>query len=113
MTDIEAAVEQVSFKLIVSDFAVRVVVLMVFVIMLGFGIIVLILFFYVCLFGVSYDVVSLLISAFAFMRLVADLVVGPIVDRYGECFCSVVGVLTVGVSAALAGVATNFTLVVV
>lgn len=113
MTETEAAAEKVSFKLIVSDPAVRVVVLMVFVIMLGFGIIAPILPLYARSFGVSYDAASLLISAFAFMRLVADPVVGPIVDRYGERRCSVVGVLTVGVSAALAGVASNFTLVVV
>src|SRR5205809_4438848 len=113
MSDRATTAPKVTFRLIVSDPPVRVVVLIVFVIMLGFGIIAPILPLYARSFGVSYDAASLLISAFAFMRLVADPVVGPIVDRYGERLCSVVGVLTVGVSAALAGVASNFTLVVV
>ena len=113
MTDTDAAAEKVSFKLIVSDPAVRVVVLIVFVIMLGFGIIAPILPLYARSFGVSYKAASLLISAFAFMRLVSDPVVGPIVDRYGERLCAMTGVLAVGVSAVLAGLASNFPLVVI
>lgn len=104
---------KVSFRLIVSDPPVRVVVLIVFVIMLGFGMIAPILPLYARSFGVSYDAASLLISAFALMRLVADPVVGPLVDRYGERICSMTGVVIVGVSAVLAGLATSFPLVVV
>src|SRR6266542_1166565 len=113
MTAAEAGSGKGSFRLIVSDPAVRVVVLIVFVIMLGFGIIAPILPLYARSFGVSYDAASLLISAFAFMRLVSDPIVGPIVDRYGERLCAMTGVVAVGVSAVLAGLASNFPLVVV
>jgi MFS family permease len=113
MNDPGTEAQKISFRLIISDPAVRVVVLLVFVIMLGFGIIAPILPLYARSFGVSYDAASLLISAFAFMRLVADPVVGPIVDRYGERLCAMTGVLMVGVSAALAGTASSFPLVVV
>src|SRR5918996_2632487 len=113
MSDQAPETEKVSFWLIVSDPPVRVVVLIVFVIMLGFGMIAPILPLYARSFGVSYDAASLLISAFAFMRLVADPVVGPLVDRYGERLCSMTGVVIVGVSAVLAGLATSFPLVVV
>src|SRR6266498_1850652 len=113
MTAAEAGSGKGSFRLIVSDPAVRVVVLIVFVIMLGFGIIAPILPLYARSFGVSYNAASLLISAFAFMRLVSDPVVGPIVDRYGESLCAMTGVLAVGVSAVLAGLASNFPLVVI
>jgi MFS transporter, DHA1 family, multidrug resistance protein len=113
MSDAKAEAQKVSFRLIVSDPPVRVVVLIIFVIMLGFGMIAPILPLYARSFGVSYDAASLLISAFAFMRLIADPVVGPLVDRFGERLCSVTGVVIVGVSAALAGLATSFPLVVV
>jgi MFS family permease len=107
----EPPVEKVSVRLILGDPAVRIVVLIVFVIMLGFGIIVPILPLYARSFGVSYDVASLLISGFAFARLVFDPVAGPIVDRRGERLSAMTGVLFVGVSALLAGLARSFPLV--
>src|SRR5262245_6132978 len=108
----EHAHEKVSLRLILSDRTVRVVLLIVFVIMLGFGIIAPILPLYARSFGVSYGTASLLISAFAFARLIFDPVAGPIVDRYGERVSAIVGVTVVGVSAFLAALATNFPLVV-
>jgi MFS family permease len=108
----EAPGEKVSLRLILGDPAVSVVVLIVFVIMLGFGIIAPILPLYARSFGVSYDVASLLISAFAFARLVFDPIAGPIVDRRGERLSAMTGVLFVGVSAAAAGLAKSFPLVV-
>jgi MFS family permease len=113
MSDHGTEAAKVTFRLIVSDPAVRVVVLIVFVIMLGFGIIAPILPLYARSFGVSYEAASLLISAFAFTRLLSDPVVGPIVDRFGERVCSIIGVTIVGVSAIFAGLATSFPLVVV
>jgi MFS family permease len=103
---------KVSARAIVSDPAVRVVLLMVFVIMLGFGLIAPILPLYARSFGVSYETASLLISAFAFARLVFDPVAGPIVDRIGERLSATLGVAVVGVSALLAGLAPNFALAV-
>jgi MFS transporter, DHA1 family, multidrug resistance protein len=108
----ESPGEKVSVRLILGDPAVRVVVLIVFVIMVGFGIIAPILPLYARSFGVSYDAASLLISAFALARLVFDPIAGPIVDRRGERLSAMTGVLFVGVSAAAAGLARSFLLVV-
>jgi MFS family permease len=108
----EGTAEKVSLRQILGDPAVRIVVLLVFVIMLGFGIIAPILPLYARSFGVSYDVASLLISAFALARLVFDPIAGPIVDRRGERLSAMIGVLFVGVSALLAGLAKSFALVV-
>ena len=108
-----SAHEKVSFWLILSDPAVRVVMLVVFVVMIGFGIIAPILPLFAQSFGVSYDAVGLLISAFAFTRLFFDLVAGPIVDRYGERLAASFGLVFVGVSSVLTGLAPNFTLAVI
>src|SRR5262245_40581713 len=104
--------EKVTVRQILGDPAVRVVVLIVFVIMLGFGVIAPILPLYARSFGVSYDAASLLISAFAFARLVFDPFAGPIVDRRGERVSAMTGVVFVGASALLAGLANSFGLVV-
>jgi MFS family permease len=104
--------EKVSLRVILRDPAVRVVLLIIFVVMLGFGLIAPILPLYARSFGVSYGTASLLISAFAFARLIFDPVAGPMVDRFGERLSAVVGVMAVGVSALLAGLATSFPLVV-
>jgi len=108
----EAPAEKVSLRQILTDRAVRIPVLIVFVIMLGFGLIAPILPLYARSFGVSYDAASLLISTFAFARLVFDPIAGPVVDRYGERWCAMTGVMFVGVSSLLAGLARSFPLVV-
>jgi DHA1 family multidrug resistance protein-like MFS transporter len=107
-----AADQKAGFRVIVADPAVRVVILIIFVIMLGFGIIAPILPLFARSFGVGYETASLLISAFAFARLIFDPIAGPIVDRFGERITSMAGVVIVGVSAFLAGLAPNFALAV-
>ena len=108
----ESSEEKVSARQILADPAVRIPILIVFVIMLGFGIIAPILPLYARSFGVSYDAASLLISAFAFARLIFDPFAGPVVDRFGERLCAMTGVVFVGVSSLLAGLAGSFPLVV-
>jgi MFS family permease len=81
-------------------------------VMLGFGIIAPILPLYARSFGVSYQTASLLISVFAFSRLLFDPVAGPIIDRYGERRSAIAGVVIVGVSAFLSGLAPTFLLAV-
>lgn len=99
--------------MIIGDPALRVLMLVVFVIMLGFGIIAPILPLFARSFGVSYGSAGLLISAFAFTRLAFDLVAGPIVDRWGEQRASVAALLFVAASSALTGMAPNFPTAVV
>ena len=97
-----------SLRVIISDPALRVIMLVVFVIMLGFGIVAPILPLFARSFGVSYGAAGLLISAFAFTRLAFDLFAGPIVDKWGEQRASVAALLFVAASSVLTGLAPNF-----
>jgi DHA1 family multidrug resistance protein-like MFS transporter len=103
-----AAEPKVGLRAILADPAVRVVMLAIFVVMLGFGIIAPILPLFARSFGVGYAAAGLLISAFAFTRLIFDLVAGPIVDRWGERLTATAGLLVVVVSSVLTGLAWNF-----
>lgn len=104
---------KVSVRTILSDRAVRVVMFITFVAQLGFGIIAPILPLYARSFGVGYGAAGLLISAFAFTRLLFDLVVGPLVQRWGERLTAMVGLLVLTVSSVLTGLAPNYPLAVV
>jgi MFS family permease len=104
---------KVGIRVILSDPAVRIVILVVFVVMLGFGLILPVLPLYAQSFGVGYDAVGLMVSAFAFTRLAVDPVSGPIVDRLGERAAAAVGLAIVAVSAVLTGLAPTFMLAVI
>src|SRR6266498_109883 len=92
---------------------IRVVVVGTFVVMLGYGIVSPVLPLYAKSFHVGYDAVGLLVSAFAFTRLLFDLVAGPLVGRFGERAVVTAGAAMVGVSSAAAALAPNFALLVV
>ena len=110
----EGALPQpVSLRQILSDPAFRVIMVVVFVIMLGFGLVAPILPLFARSFGVSYGAAGLLISAFAFTRLAFDLFAGPLVDRWGEQQASIAALLFVAVSSVLTGLAPNFPLAVI
>jgi MFS family permease len=93
---------------IMRDRSFRAVIFGTFVIMLGYGILSPILPLYARSFGVGYGDVGLLNSAFAFTRLIFDLVSGPLVRRFGERAMVTVGASVVGVSSLLAARAPNF-----
>lgn len=98
----------IGVRAIFADPAVRVIIPIVFVVMLGFGIVVPILPLFARSFGVGYGAAGLLISVFALTRLVAGPVAGPIIDRFGERVCAAAGVTIVGVSSLLTGLAQTF-----
>jgi DHA1 family multidrug resistance protein-like MFS transporter len=100
--------ERVTIRSILADRAVRVIMVITFVVMLGFGIIAPILPLFARSFGVGYGAAGLLISGFAFTRLVFDLFAGPIVDRYGERAAATSGLVFVAASSVATGLATNF-----
>lgn len=108
----DPSVPHVGIRATLSDPAVRVIIPIVFVVMLGFGIVVPILPLFARSFGVGYGATGLLISVFAFTRLVVGPLVGPLVDRFGERLSAAVGVTIVGVSSLLTGLAPTFPLVV-
>jgi len=98
---------------ILADRSVRVVMVITFVIMLGFGIIAPILPLYARSFGVSFGAAGLLISAFAFTRLLLDPLAGPIVERYGERAAATGGLVFLAASSVATGLAPTFVLAVV
>jgi MFS family permease len=89
------------------------VIVIIFVVMLGFGLVAPILPLFARSFGVGYEAAGLLISAFAFTRLLADPVSGPLVDRFGERRTAAAGLAAVGMSSILTGLAPTFALAVV
>lgn len=84
----------------------------VFIIMLGFGLIVPVLPLYARTFGVGRAEVGILMTSFALMRLLFDLVAGPMVERWGERLTATAGAAIVGVSAGLSAIAPNFPMLV-
>src|SRR5690349_17808788 len=100
-------------RLILGDPPVLIVTLIIFVIQLGFGLVAPVLPLYARSFGVSYDAASLLISVYAFARLLSDPLVGPLIDRLGVRWTSIAGAVLLAVSSLLAGLAPTFALVVV
>jgi MFS family permease len=104
---------KVSVRSILGERSVRVIMLITFVIMMGFGIIAPILPLFARSFGVGYGAAGLLISSFAFTRLAFDLVAGPIVDRYGERVAATGGLVFVAASSVATGLAPTFSLAVI
>jgi len=64
-------------------------------------------------FGVDYAQAGLLVAAFYLARLAFDLLAGVIVDRLGIASSTVVGLLVLGLGAALTGFSPGFPLAVV
>jgi len=91
---------------------IRAAMLGTFVVMLGYGILSPVLPNYARSFGVGYDSIGLLISSFAFARLLSDPFVGRYIDRYGERAMSTLGAMWVGVSSFAAAFAPTFPLLV-
>jgi DHA1 family multidrug resistance protein-like MFS transporter len=105
--------ERPGLRQILSDPALRVIMFVVFVIMIGFGIVAPVLPLFARSFGVGYDAAGLLISSFAITRLAFDLFAGPIVDRWGERASATAALLFVALSSFLTAAAPNFTLAVI
>lgn len=102
-----------SFREVTALPAVRIAAGTTLVIMLGYGLIVPVLPLFARSFGASRAAIGVMVTTFGFMRLVFDLVGGPLVDRFGERRTATAGVLVVGVSAALSAVAPSFVWLVV
>lgn len=87
---------------------VLVLTLNAFFVSLGFGVMMPVLPTFARQFGVSTTMISLVISAFAFMRLITSPLAGPLIDRFGAKLNLGVGIFAVAASSAAAGLATSF-----
>ena len=83
-------------------------VVIAFLVALGFGIVAPAIPVFAKQFGVSYFAVGAVVSAFALMRFVSALGAGAVVDRFGERLILTTGVWVVGLSSALAGLARSY-----
>lgn len=108
----DSSVRAIGARVILSDPAVRVIIAVVFVTMLGFGIVAPTLPLFARSFKVSYTAAGVLISAFAFIRMVTSPLAGVVVDRLGERVSAAIGVAIVGVSSVLTGLAPTYPLAV-
>jgi len=105
--------DHVGIRAILADRGVRTVIGLTLLVMTGFGIVLPVLPLFGRSFGVGYGTASLLISAFAFTRLGADLVAGPLVDRFGERVTGAAGLAVATVCSLFAGLAPSFAVAVV
>lgn len=97
---------------ILEDRGVRAVIGLALLVMAGFGLVLPVLPLFARSFGVDYGSASLLVSAFAFTRLGADLVAGPLVDRYGERLTGGLGIALTAGSAVATALAPTFAVAV-
>ncbi|MET1053105.1 MAG: MFS transporter [Mycetocola sp.] len=87
---------------------VRVLGVVAFFVMVGFGVVVPVLPVYVSSFGVGYLEVGAVVSAFALMRFVASPFCGRLIDLFGERVLLAIGIGIVAVSSGLVGLAHSY-----
>src|SRR5881409_1506742 len=92
----------------ISSVEFRAVIGVTLFIMFGYGLIVPTLPLFAKKFGVGEAGIGVLFGAFAATRLVADLIVGRSIDRFGERAVVAAGAAIVGASSAAAGAAPSF-----
>jgi DHA1 family tetracycline resistance protein-like MFS transporter len=103
---------KITIRMILSERAVRTVILVALVMLMGVGLIAPTLALYARSFGVGYSAAGLLLAAFGLGRLAFDLIAGPLVDRFGERTCATAGLLFLAVCAALTAIAPVYWLAV-
>ena len=102
----------VRIRELVSDRGVRSITAVALLAQTGFGMVLPVLPLYARSFGVGYGAASVMISAWALARLASDLVVGPLVDRYGERRVGAPALCLTAACAAGAAVSPTFPLAV-
>jgi MFS family permease len=99
---------RVTARSILKDPLVGPIIAMVLVLLSGFGLVFPIMPLYARSFGVGNDGAGLLIATFGFARLFGDLIGGSIVDRKGERWTAIVGMVFLAVCSTITGAAPNF-----
>lgn len=100
--------ETVTIKSILTDPLIAPIIGTVFVLLMGFGVVFPIMPLFARSFGVGNDGAGLLIASFGFARLFGDLIGGSIVDRKGERWTAVVGMIFLAACSAATGAAPSF-----
>jgi DHA1 family multidrug resistance protein-like MFS transporter len=105
--------ERVTLRSILTDPLVGPIIGIVFVLLAGFGLVFPILPLFARSFGVGNDGAGLLIATFGFARLFGDLIGGSIVDRKGERWTAVIGMVFLALCSAATGASPSFAAAVV
>jgi MFS family permease len=105
--------ERVTLRSILTDPLVGPIIGIVFVLLAGFGLVFPILPLFARSFGVGNDGAGLLIATFGFARLFGDLIGGSIVDRRGERWTAVIGMVFLALCSAATGASPSFAAAVV
>lgn len=100
--------EKVGIATVVFDPLVGPLIGIVLILLTGLGFVFPIVPLFARSFGVGNDGAGLLIATFGFARLIGDLLGGSIVDRRGERWTAVAGMLTVAVASSATAAAPNF-----
>ena len=108
MSAVRTAAPKVSFRTVLTDPLVRPMVIFVFVLLAGMGVAIPLIPLFARSFGVGYDGTGFLIATYGVARLFGDLVAGPIVDRRGERWTAVAGLLSLAFFTAATGLAPSF-----
>jgi MFS family permease len=107
------SLERVTLRSILADPLIGPIIGIVFVLLAGFGLVFPIIPLFARSFGVGNDGAGLLVAAFGFARLFGDLIGGSIVDRKGERWTAVTGMLFLSLCSTATGAAPNFAAAVV
>ncbi|MQB00892.1 MAG: MFS transporter [Actinobacteria bacterium] len=107
------AVEKVTARSILTDPLIGPIIGIVFVFLAGFGLVFPVMPLFARSFGVGNDGAGLLVGAFGFARLFGDLIGGSIVDRKGERWTAIVGMVFLAICASATAAASNFVLALV
>ena len=102
------SLERVTLRSILVDPLIGPIIGIVFVLLAGFGLVFPIIPLFARSFGVGNDGAGLLVAAFGFARLFGDLIGGSIVDRKGERWTAVTGMLFLSLCSTATGAAPNF-----
>src|SRR4051794_38713982 len=97
-----------SIKSVLTDPLVGPILGLVLIVLAGLGLALPILPLFARSFGVGYAGTGLMISAFGFARLFGDLIGGSIIDRKGERWTAVTGMIGLAICSTLTGLAPNF-----
>lgn len=104
----QVTADSVTVRWVLRDPLVGPLIGIVFILLAGFGLVFPILPLFARSFGVENDGAGLFIAAFGFARLFGDLIGGSIVDRRGERWTAIVGMVLLAVCSAATGAAPSF-----
>jgi MFS transporter, DHA1 family, multidrug resistance protein len=105
--------QKVTFRTILADPLIAPIIGLVFLLLAGFGLVFPVMPLFARSFGVGNDGAGLLIATFGFARLFGDLIGGSIVDRKGERWTAIVGMIALAICSSATAAAPNFVLAVV